>query len=109
VLGRIQGIQKIAPKMDIFLDVMSLRSGQHWEEELLRVIPASDIFYLFWSEHAKKSKWVEMEWRCALRERGVGFIDPIPLQSPDESPPPPELSSLHFNDWALAYRRQATK
>jgi predicted component of type VI protein secretion system len=105
VLGRIQGIHKVAPELEVFLDVLSLRSGQNWEQELWRVIPASDIFYLFWSAHARKSEWVEREWRCALRERGIGFIDPIPLQPPEESPPPPELSSLHFNDWTLAFRR----
>ncbi len=105
VLGRIQGIHKIAPELEIFLDVVSLRSGQSWEKELWRVIPASDVFYLFWSTHARASEWVEKEWRCALRERGVEFIDPIPLQSPEESPPPPELSALHFNDWELAFRR----
>jgi predicted component of type VI protein secretion system len=105
VLGRIQGIQKVAPDLNVFLDVLSLRSGQNWEQELWRVIPASDIFYLFWSAHARKSEWVDREWRCALRERGIGFIDPVPLQSPEESPPPPELSSLHFNDWTLTFRR----
>ncbi|HYK36393.1 type VI secretion system ImpA family N-terminal domain-containing protein [Alloacidobacterium sp.] len=105
VLGRIQGIHKIAPELDVFLDVLSLRSGQNWETELWRVIPASDIFYLFWSTHARDSEWVEREWRCALRERGIEFIDPIPLESPQESPPPPELRSLHFNDWELAFRR----
>jgi hypothetical protein len=105
VLGRIQGIHKVAPELEIFLDVLSLRSGQNWETELWRVIPASDIFYLFWSTHARDSDWVEKEWRCALRERGIEFIDPIPLVSPRESPPPPELSSLHFNDWELAFQR----
>jgi hypothetical protein len=105
VLGRIQGIHKVAPELEVFVDVLSLRSGQNWEQELWRVIPGSDIFYLFWSTHARKSEWVEREWRCALRERGIGFIDPIPLQPPEESPPPPELSSLHFNDWTLAFRR----
>ncbi len=105
VLGRIQGIHKVVPEMEIFLDVASLRSGQNWERELWRVIPASDIFYLFWSHHARNSEWVEKEWRCALRERGIEFIDPVPLESPRESPPPPELSSLLFNDWELAFRR----
>ena len=107
VMGRIQGIRKAAPELDIFVDVLSLRSGQNWEQELWRVIPASDIFYLFWSAQARKSEWVEKEWRCALRERGIGFIDPIPLESPEEAPPPPELSSLHFNDWLLAFRSRS--
>lgn len=105
VLGRIQGIHKILPELDVFLDVVSLRSGQDWEQELWRVIPASDIFYLFWSSHARQSEWVEKEWRCALRERGLEFIDPVPLEPPQVSPPPPELSSLHFNDWELAFMR----
>lgn len=106
VLGRIQGIHKVVPEMEIFLDVVSLRSGQNWEQELWRVIPESDIFYLFWSHHARESEWVEKEWRCALKERGIEFIDPVPLESPRESPPPPELSALHFNDWELAFRRR---
>jgi len=105
VLGRIQGIHKVAPDLDVFLDVLLLRSGRQWEKELWREIPARDIFYLFWSRHARKSKWVEKEWRCALSKRGIEFIDPIPLEAPEKSPPPPELSSLHFNDWILAFRR----
>lgn len=45
VLARIQGIQKVAPDMDIFLDVLKLRSGQYWEEELRKEILLRDIFY----------------------------------------------------------------
>jgi len=105
VLARVQGIQKAAPGMKIFLDVLSLRSGQHWEKELWKIIPKQDIFYLFWSESARTSKWVEKEWRCALETRGLDFIDPVPLVSPEIVPPPPELSGKHFNDWTLAFRR----
>ena len=108
VLARIQGIRKVAPDLEIFLDVMSLRSGQNWEKELWRVIPASDIFYLFWSVNARESRWVAMEWRCALHERGLEFIDPIPLQSPREAPPPSELKALHFNDWMLTLMKRRT-
>src|SRR5205807_2146204 len=61
VLARIQGIQKAAPELDIFLDVLKLRSGQDWEQKLWNEIPANDIFYLFWSKSASKSKWVEKE------------------------------------------------
>jgi hypothetical protein len=35
--------------------------------------------------------------------RGVDYIDPVPLVSPDLVPPPPELAQLHFNDWVLAF------
>ena len=103
VLLLVQGIEKAG--VDVFLDVLSLRSGQRWEEELRRRIPRSDVFYLFWSENARRSDWVEKEWRCALETRGLDFIDPVPLAPPDEVPPPPELASRHFNDWALAFRR----
>ena len=106
VLARLQGIRKAAPQLDIFFDVLSLRSGQSWEREIEQLIQASDVFYLFWSIHASRSSWVEREWRTALRTGGRDFIDPVPLQSPEEAPPPPELAGLHFNDWMLAFRRR---
>lgn len=105
VLGRVQGMQKIAPDLDVFLDVLKLRSGEDWEKRLWQVIPESDVFYLFWSAAAKASPWVEKEWRCALGRRGEDFIDPVPLVSPEEVRPPEELSKKHFNDWILAFRR----
>jgi hypothetical protein len=107
VLGRIQGMQKVVSSLEVFLDVASLRSGQRWEPELKRHIKASDVLYLFWSRAAKESPWVDKEWRLGLRLRGVDFIDPVPLISPEEVPPPSELRELHFNDWVLAYRRRS--
>jgi len=105
VLARIQGMQKILPDLKVFLDVLDLRSGQDWAKRLWQVIPDNDVFYLFWSSHAKASEWVEKEWRCALNTRGEEFIDPVPLVSPVDVPPPIELSAKHFNDWVLAFRR----
>lgn len=105
VLGRIQGMQKVVPDLEVFLDVATLKSGQDWEKTLWREIPASDVFYLFWSAAAKASPWVEKEWRCALSTKGEDFIDPVPLVSPDLVPPPDELGRKHFNDWILAYKR----
>ena len=102
----VQGMEKAAPWLNIFVDVHSLRSGQNWEQELWKQIPESDVFYLFWSVNAMRSSWVEKEWRCALETNGLEFISPVPLQSPEDAPPPTELASLHFNDWELAYRRQ---
>ena len=105
VLARIQGMLKANPQLEVFLDVLTLRSGQNWEQELWEAIPANDVFYLFWSEHAKQSEWVEKEWRCALHARGLDFIDPCPLVPPERATPPPELASKHFNDWTLAFMR----
>jgi molecular chaperone DnaK len=107
VLGRIQGMQKVAPDLNVFLDVASLRSGEDWEQKLWQVIPESDVFYLFWSAAASASPWVEKEWKCALKSRGAEFIDPVPLVSPEEVRPPEELRKKHFNDWILAYKRAA--
>ena len=103
VLARIQGMQKVAPDLDVFLDALALRSGEQYERRLLALIPVQDVFYLFWSEHAKRSSWVEKEWRCAFHTRGSEFIDPVPLVSPRIVPPPPELADKHFDDWVLAF------
>jgi serine/threonine protein kinase len=96
VIQRIQGIAAL--DVDVFLDVLSIRAGQRWEEELWKAIESRDIFYLFWSEKAKASKFVEREWQYALKRRGIEFIHPIPLEDPRDVPPPEELSALHFND-----------
>jgi len=109
VLRSVQGIRKGAPDLDIFLDVDKLRSGEDWQSKLYACIATSDIMYLFWSKSAAKSKWVKREWRFALSKKGVDFIDPFPLDSPQLAPPPKELGKLHFNDrylmFILAQRR----
>lgn len=103
VLARIQGMKKVAPDLDVFLDVLSLRAGQHWQEELKQHVPTKDVFYLFWSHHAAKSDWVNIEWRFALDKRGLHYIDPVPLEDIEQAPPPEELKELHFNDSYVAY------
>jgi tetratricopeptide (TPR) repeat protein len=106
VVGRLQGIMKVLPDLDLFFDVLSLRSGERWEERLYQEIARRDTLYLFWSLAASRSPWVEREWRTALALRGVAGIDPVPLVSPEEVLPPPELAQhLHFNDWILAFTR----
>jgi hypothetical protein len=106
VLARIQGMKKTTPDMNVFYADASLHSGQKWKEELRKEIMNRDVLYLFWSKAASESKWVDWEWRCAYQEKGLDYIDPVPLVSPSVIPPPPELSDLHFNDWVLAYMRE---
>jgi hypothetical protein len=103
VLARIQGIQKAVPSMEIFVELMSLRSGEDWEQRLFETIRRADVFYLFWCRHARDSEWVQREWRCAYQAKGLGFIDPVPLESPATAPPPPELCQKHFDDPILTY------
>jgi hypothetical protein len=107
VLKRVQGIEKAYKGLDVFVDIINLRSGQHWEQELVKHISDSDIFYLFWCRHAMNSEWVAKEWRSALEEKGDEFIDPVPLEAPDVAPPPVELAAKHFNDPHLAFIRAA--
>jgi hypothetical protein len=107
VLARVQGMQKANPNLDVFLDVLSLRSGEDWERRLRSEIPTRDVFFLFWSRRAAGSEWVEREWRIALESKGLEYIDPVPLEDPISAPPPPELRSLHFNDCYLAFIKRA--
>jgi HEAT repeat protein len=103
VLSRLQGILKVLPDLDVFLDVLSLRSGDDWQSRIREEIKARDVFYLFWSLAASRSKWVDFEWRTALAERGRDYIDPVPLEPPRFAPPPTELAGLHFSDWTLTF------
>ena len=105
VLARIQGMQKVLPGLDVFVDVASLRSNEGWKNRLHDEILKRDVLYLFWSKAASESEWVDREWRCAYGEKGDKGIDPVPMVSPEEVKPPQELSEKHFNDWVLAYMR----
>lgn len=104
VLARVQGMLKVLPDLDVFLDVTSLRSGEYWQNRLEEEIVTRDIFYLFWSVAARASSWVDWEWRTAMRTKGLDHIEPVPLDSPNKAPPPPELAKLHFNEWTLFFR-----
>jgi len=99
VEARIRSFEKAAPGVDVFLDAIDMHSRQNGLAEFLDNISARDVLYLFWSEHAAASTDVEREWRYALRLRGIDFIDPVPLVSPEVAPPPPELATLHGGDW----------
>ena len=103
VAAIIQGMKKARPDMDVFFDVDSLRSGEDWQRALRAEIERRDILFLCWSLSAKQSKWVEREWRYALENKGLSFIEPIPLDPPSVCPPPKELASKHFNDRDLHY------
>ena len=104
VFGRVQGMRKVSPDLEVFLDVLKLRSGDKWETEIRQHIPAKDVFFLFWSTNAARSKEVDKEWRLALETRGLEYIDPVPLTDPSLARPPKELESLHFNDLYVANR-----
>jgi hypothetical protein len=83
---------------DVLMDVDTLRSGQQWNAELMRMIDHADIFQLFWSEKAADSQYVKQEWEYALKQaqnKGGDFIRPVYWQKPMPNPPA-ELNHLHF-------------
>jgi methyl-accepting chemotaxis protein len=98
---------------EVFVDVLSLRTGQNWEEELWKQVPSMDLFCLFWSKAASESAWVEKEWQCALARRGCEYIYPVPLVDPREVHPPAKLAACtHFEDLArivIEYEKTARK
>ena len=60
-----------------------------------------DILFLCWSHFAKESRWVNAEWKYALKQKGIDFIKPVPIELPEKCPPPEELNQKHFNDKLL--------
>jgi len=82
---------------NVLIDFETLRSGQKWNPELMRMIDRADIFQLFWSENSSKSAYCRQEWQYALKlNRGEGFIRPVFWKEPIPDPPA-ELGDLHFD------------
>ena len=90
-------------------DLLSLRPGDIWEEKLNHYINECDLFLLFWSQAAKKSKYVRKEIRRALQRQGPDKkappkIVPVIIEGPPPVEPCEELSHIHFNDY-IAYMK----
>jgi hypothetical protein len=101
VLRRVQLLPLV--EIDYFQDVTSLDPGDRWAQELYKEIDKSDVFFLFWSEAARDSEWVNREVLYALEHRHgddgcAPVIKPVLLKGPPPVPPPESLRSLHFND-----------
>jgi hypothetical protein len=107
VLKRVQMLS--AAGIEVFQDVISLDPGARWERELYKAIDQADLFLLFWSTAARRSKYVRKEIDYALRrqKRSKGPPDIVPVII--EGPPPPRaprrLRHLHFNDHLLYLAR----
>ena len=88
--------------IEFFQDILHLEPGTRWSERLCEEIESADVFFLFWSVAAKRSKWVMREARFALSRQAAS-----PTRSPDIVPvildvppptPPQFLKHIHFND-----------
>jgi hypothetical protein len=81
-------------------DVRELRSGELWSARLREFIHQSDVFQLFWSHNAMKSRYVEQEWRYALALGRPNFVRPTYWEEPMPAAPglpPEELRQIHFH------------
>jgi hypothetical protein len=107
VLDRVAEIARNG--VNVFLDCMSIKAGEQWKGVLETEIRTRESFLLFWSSHARQSPWVRWEWQTALKQRGIGGIEPHPLEDPSLAPPPEELSQLHFGDVYMLVRTATVK
>jgi hypothetical protein len=85
VLERVQVLPTVGVRT--FQDVLDLEPGERWERSLYRHIDESDIVLLFWSNSAKRSKWVRKEVRYALGRRHADEfappeISPVIIEGP---------------------------
>jgi TIR domain len=101
VYKRVQALN--ATGIKYFQDRLSLEPGTHWKPRLRQEIDRCDLFLLFWSEHAAKSKWVIWETKYALRRQKatpwrLPYIWPVPLAGVSRAPVPKWLSHIHFHD-----------
>jgi WD40 repeat protein len=106
VLSRIQMLS--IPGIEYFQDVMTLEPGDRWLRKLEAGIDRCDLFLLFWSKHAKESRWVKQEVEYALARQGgddlaAPEIRPVILERVE---PWKELSHLHFDDRVLYFMRR---
>ena len=108
VLKRVQMLARLS--IPFFQDVLSLEPGERWARALYKNIDTSDVFFLFWSTHAKNSPWVMKEVQYAIECKGGDEfrrpeIVPVIIEGPPPVPPPPELAHLHFNDRLIYFMR----
>jgi|GEM_PF-3701953 len=107
----VEHIEKIVSEshlgFEYLRDTTKLRSGEIWNDELMRMIDAADIFQLFWSTNSMVSKYVQQEYQYALSRSEPDFVRPVYWEKPfperpDEGLPPEELRCLHFEEMTIA-------
>jgi hypothetical protein len=102
VLKRVQGLTAVG--VTYRQDVFDLLPGDPWWATIVGYIDESDVFVLFWSTAAKRSRWVKREWTYALERPSEDFIRPWLIEGPPIPAPPSQLQHLHFDDKSLHYR-----
>jgi TIR domain len=90
--------------IDMLVDKASLRAGDRWQPAIALLIEQADLFQLFWSDAASRSRYVAEEWQHALKlqdRKGERFIRPLYWSTPWPAPPA-QLGHLHFAPLDLA-------
>jgi len=99
VAKRVQMLR--AQDIECFMDVLTLKPDQKWENVFYSLIDQADVFYLFWSEAAARSPHVAREAAYALIHKAThgrpSKIVPLALGGL-RTPVPAWLEELHFND-----------
>ncbi|MCI0436686.1 MAG: TIR domain-containing protein [Gemmatimonadetes bacterium] len=77
-------------RVDVFLDVDTIRAGDHWPDVLRAEVDRADQVRLGWSKDAGSSDWVRKEYTAALKKPpGSLLIDLL-----DRTPLPAELAHV---------------
>ena len=87
--------------ISVFQDVLELKPGDRWERKLYEHIDECDLFVLYWSKKASRSKYVLSEANYAAKlnsETGKPDIIPYILEGPPAVLPPQELAGFNFFD-----------
>lgn len=92
VVHMVGAIQRSAG-VQVFLDCLDLQASESWKPRLAGEIAASEQFLLFWSRHARASRWVGWELQEALRDKDARSLQLHPLEP--GVPAPPGLEHLH--------------
>lgn len=90
----VQAMTKAMTKKFVFLDNVSLIAGEKWEVELFKALSEAQIVIVCWCDHSAKSKYVELEYTTALREKKI--IIPLLL---DDTALPYELEAYQAIDF----------
>ena len=95
VLDRVMAMRTLCG-IDVFVDCLDICPGRPWQPELERQILQRDLFILFWSTAAAKSRWVRWEYERACIAKPAESLQIQPLENGIK--PPRALRHLHFAD-----------
>jgi RNA polymerase sigma-70 factor (ECF subfamily) len=90
-----------AAGIEFFHDIVSLRAGSEWQKRLFEEIERCDLFLLFWTENAARSKWVrrETEYAVDYKKKSLENLPDIVPILLDSVPPakPAWLEHIHLD------------